>query len=37
MMITYYDHEDFESVFAFMYLCVLEYAKEEYNLPLLNC
>lgn len=33
VMIKYYDHEDFESVFAFMYSCIPEYVKEEYNLP----
>jgi len=31
-MIKYYDSEDFESLFNFMYSCILNYVKEEYNL-----
>lgn len=33
IMIQYYDHEDFELLFTFMYSCVPDYVKEEYNLP----
>lgn len=31
-MIKYYDSEDFESLFNFMYSCIPDYVKEEYNL-----
>lgn len=33
-MIKYYDSEDFESLFNFMYSCIPDYVKEEYNLQL---
>ena len=32
IMIKYYDSEDFESLFNFMYSCIPNYVKEEYNL-----
>lgn len=32
-MIKYYDSEDFESLFNFMYSCIPDYVKEEYDLP----
>lgn len=32
-MIKYYDSEDFESLFNFMYSCIPDYIKEEYDLP----
>lgn len=31
-MIKYYDHEEFETLFDFMLLCIPEHIKEEYNL-----
>jgi len=31
-MIKYYDSEDFDSLFNFMYSCIPNYVKEEYNL-----
>lgn len=34
IMIKYYDSEDFESLFNFMYSCIPNYVKEEYNLQL---
>lgn len=31
-MIKYYDHQDFEQLFTFMWSCIPEHIKEEYNL-----
>lgn len=33
VMIKYYDSEDFELLFNFMYSCIPDYVKEEYDLP----
>lgn len=32
-MLKYYDYEDFEILFNFMYSCIPQFVKEEYKLP----
>lgn len=33
IMIKYYDNEDFAALFSFMYSCIPDFVKEEYQLP----